>query len=132
MLRKRVLLPVMGLFLVCAFAPALHAQRWVYLGEAHVDGQQDHDNIHVGKEKGRFQALRINVRVAPIRFERVVVHYGNGTEEVLHIRQVIREGGQTRAIRLGGGERFIESLEVWYARAIPNSPRPEVKLWGMR
>jgi hypothetical protein len=132
MLRKPVLLTVVALFVLCAFAPALHAQRWVYLGEAHVDGQQDHDNIQVGKDKGRFEALRIHVRVAPIRFERVVVHYGNGTEEVLHIRRVIRAGDQTRPIRLAGGDRFIESLELWYARAVPDSPRPEVKLWGMR
>jgi hypothetical protein len=132
MLRTRVFLSLAALFLVCSFASALHAQEWVYLGESHVDGQQDHDNIKVGKARGRYHALQIRVRVAPIRFERVVVHYGNGTQETLHIRQVIRDGEQTRPIQLAGGERLVESLELWYSRANPDSHRPEVRLWGLR
>jgi len=128
MLKRRIFLSVLALFLVCTLVPALHAQDWVFLGQARVDGQVDHDRIHVGKDKGRFHALQIRVKEAPIRFDRVVVHYGNGTEEVLHIRQVIRAGDQTRAIRVAGGERFIESLELWYAKANPDSRRPEVSL----
>jgi hypothetical protein len=132
MLRKQVLLSMVVLFLLCSLAPALHAQEWVFLGESHVDGQVDHDKIEVGKARGRYHALQIRVRVAPIRFERVVVHYGDGTSETLHIREVIREGDQTRPIRLAGGERFVKSLELWYSRANPDSRRPEVRLWGMR
>jgi hypothetical protein len=132
MLRKQVLLSMVALFLVCSLAPALHAEDWVFLGESHVDGQVDHDRIHVGKASGRYHALQIRVKVAPVRFERVVVHYGNGTAETLHIRQVIREGDQTRAIKLAGGERFVESLELWYSRVDPHSRRPEVRLFGSR
>ena len=132
MLRKQVLLSMVALFLICSLAPALHAEDWVFLGESHVDGQVDHDRIHVGKAAGRYRALQIRVKVAPIRFERVVVHYGNGTAETLQIRQVIREGDQTRAIKLAGGERFVESLELWYSRVDPRSRRPEVRLFGLR
>ena len=129
---RRVLLSAVVLFLVCSFAATLHAEQWVFLGDAHVDGQRDHDVIQVGKDKGRFHAIQLRVRQAPIHFERVVVHYGNGTEEVLQIRQFIRAGDQTRAIRLAGNERFIHSLELWYGKADPGSRRPEVKLWAMR
>ena len=132
MLRKQVLLSMVALFLICSLAPALHAEDWVFLGESHVDGQVDHDRIEVGKARGRYHALQIRVKVAPIRFERVVVHYGNGTAETLQIRQVIREGDQTRAIKLAGGERFVESLELWYSRVDPHSHRPEVRLFGLR
>jgi len=123
---------MVALFLICSLAPALHAEDWVFLGESHVDGQVDHDRIEVGKARGRYHALQIRVKVAPIRFERVVVHYGNGTAETLQIRQVIREGDQTRAIKLAGGERFVESLELWYSRVDPHSHRPEVRLFGLR
>ena len=132
MLRRQVLLSMVALFLICSLAPALHAEDWVFLGESHVDGQVDHDRIEVGKARGRYHALQIRVKVAPIRFERVVVHYGNGTAETLQIRQVIREGDQTRAIKLAGGERFVESLELWYSRVDPHSHRPEVRLFGLR
>ena len=132
MLRKQILLSMVALFLICSLAPALHAEDWVFLGESHVDGQVDHDRIEVGTARGRYHALQIRVKVAPIRFERVVVHYGNGTEETLQIRQVIRKGDQTRAIKLAGGERFVESLELWYSRVEPTSRRPEVRLFGLR
>ncbi len=132
MLRKQVLLSMVALFLVCSLAPALHAEDWVPLGESHVDGQVDHDRIHVGKASGAYRALQIRVKAAPVRFERVVVRYGNGTEETLHIRQVIREGDQTHAIKLAGGKRFVESLDLWYSRVDPHSRRPEVRLFGLR
>jgi hypothetical protein len=132
MLKKQVALTVVALFLVCFLAPALHAEEWVFLGESHVDGQVDHDLIHVGKARGRYHALQIRVKQAPIRFERVVVHYGNGSEETLHIRQVIPAGDQTRPLRLAGGDRFVDSLELWYSRANPESRRPEVRLFGMK
>ena len=28
------------------------------------------------------------------------------------------------------GDRKIEKLELWYAKAKPNSRRPEIKVWG--
>lgn len=36
---------------ILALCTSLYAQRgqWVYLGDAHVDGAQDHDSIKVGR-----------------------------------------------------------------------------------
>lgn len=62
---------------------------------------------------------------APIEFDRIVVHYGNGQAETLHVRDVIAPGGHTRAIPLQG-DRFVQSFELWYAKANPNSSKPEV------
>src|SRR5262245_46584956 len=58
-------------------------RRWEYLGESNVDGTFDHDRIEVGRNEGRFRAIQIRVSNAPIHFQRVVVHYENGTSEVL-------------------------------------------------
>jgi len=95
MLRKQVLLSMVVLFLLCSLAPALHAQEWVFLGESHVDGQVDHDKIEVGKARGRYHALQIRVRVAPIRFERVV-----GTTETGLQRHCIYAKSYVKAIKL--------------------------------
>jgi hypothetical protein len=121
---------VLALLAWC-FAPAAHAEDWVYLGNAHVDGQHDHDEIKVGDASGRYRFLQIRVKNAPIQFDRIVVHYGNGEPETLHVRDVIPAGGQSRAIRLQG-DRLVQSFELWYSRANPDSGKPELKLFGKR
>lgn len=104
--------------------------RWEYLGEANVDGNRDHDRIRVGRSDGRFRSIRIEVERAPIEFHRVVIHYANGEDEVLQLRDRIRAGGQSRVIDLRGRSREIESVEFWYARARYNSQKPKVRLYG--
>jgi hypothetical protein len=127
---KNVLLSIFAVAMLVYFAPTAHAQE-VYLGQAHVDGQHDHDNIEVGKAAGRYRFLKIRVEHAPIEFDRIVVHYGDGQAEQLQVRQVIRKGESSRDIPLAG-DRIVQSLELWYGKAHPLSRRPEVKLFGLR
>jgi hypothetical protein len=126
---KKVLASLLAVALLMYAAPAALAENWVYLGQSHVDGQHDHDNIEVGKAAGRYRFLQIRVHNAPIEFDHIVVHYGNGEPEVLHVRDVIRAGGHSRAIALQG-DRFVQSFELWYGKARPDSVRPEVSLFG--
>ena len=126
---KNFLILLFALALMLYVAPTAHAADWVYLGQAHVDGQHDHDNIEIGKAAGRYRFLQIRVRNAPIEFDRIVVHYGNGEPEVIQVRDVIRRGQHSRAIALQG-DRFVRSFELWYAKARPASVRPELTLWG--
>ena len=125
---KRTLICLFAIALFCGLASA-QGGGWVYLGQAHVDGHHDHDNIKVGKSDGRFRFLQLRVVNAPIEFDHIVVHYGNGEPETLHVREVIRAGGRTRAIPLQG-DRFVQSFELWYSKANPNSGKPEVTLFG--
>jgi hypothetical protein len=60
-----------------------------------------------------------------------VVHYGNGGDEEIAIRNRINAGGRTRVIDLRGRDRVIESVEVWYARARYNSSKPKLRLFGL-
>jgi len=114
------------------YYPAPHPRRQAFLlGTAHVDGVTDHDDIKVGRYEGRYHAIRLQVRFAPIQFDHVVIHYGNGTAETLPVRTFIAPGRSSQWIQLPGRRRVIHSLELWYARAQPNNPaRPEVELFG--
>jgi len=105
--------------------------RWIYLGEANVDGNADHDRIKIGRDDGRFRAIQIHVERAPIEFQRVVVHYGNGADEEIAIRNRINPGGKTRAIDLRGRDRVIDSVELWYAKARYGSAKPKLRLFGL-
>lgn|GEM_PF-2436074 len=104
--------------------------RWEYLGESNVDGRFDHDRIEVGRYEGRFRALQLRVENAPIYFQRVVVHYENGTSEVLHFRNRIPAGGQTRVFDLRGYHRAIDHVEIFYSRGSWFSGKPKVRLFG--
>ena len=102
---------------------------WQHLGEAHVDGRADHDRIQVGG--GPFTAFQLAVTNGAIGFERIVVHFRNGGQEVLPVSMVVRSGSRTPAIPLRGGEREISNVEVWYQKG-SWSERPRVDLFGKR
>ena len=115
-----------------ALALAQPGPGWEYLGDAHVDGSQDHDKIKVTSSKGEFKAIRLKVEDAAIEFERVLVHFHNGQTTPIEIRAKINAGGQTRVIELPGRERIIDELEVWYGKGNPSNPqKPHLVLWGL-
>lgn len=122
-----------GFVLVLALCTSVHARRggWVYLGDAHVDGTVDHDSIRVGRSAGNYRAIRLRISGGAINFERVIVRYGNGTQEEIPIRARIPDGGQTRVIDLPGERRIIQSLDLWYGKD-RWSRRPKVSLYGLR
>ena len=131
---RKALQVILASLLLTVFGQALYAQnygRWVYLGESNVDGNNDHDKIKIGRDDGRFRAIQLRVERAPIEFYRVVVHYGNGADEEIAIRNRINPGGRSRVIDLRGRERVIESVEVWYARAKYDSAKPKLRLFGL-
>jgi hypothetical protein len=130
---KKIVVSLFALSILLSLTLAVHADDdgWIFLGSAHVDGQHDHDNISVGEHAGRYRFLQIRVVKAPIEFDHVVVHYGNGEAQTLDVRDVIRAGERSRAIPLDG-DRIVQSLELWYSKARPNSRRPQVNLWGQR
>ena len=111
---KTILALLIGFSLAASAQPRHGA---VILGEARVDGGVDHDRIVVTAARGEYRAIRLRVENAPVRFDRVVVHYGNGSSEPISVRHRIQPGDETRAIDLPGARRVIESVEFWYERA---------------
>jgi Protein of unknown function (DUF2541) len=112
---------------------AKEAKRWVYLGQTTVHGQRDHDRIGIGRNEGRFNSIQLRVAGAPVEFQRVVVHYTNGSSDEVELRDRIPAGGQTRAIDLRGNTRAISSVEFRFSKANwRTSALPRVSLYGMK
>ena len=105
--------------------------RWERLGDSRVDGRNDHDNIRVNA-RGRFRAIRFFVQGGEIEFQRVVVHFENGADTDVQVRERIRRDGTTRSIDLPGDERRIRSVEVWYSKGSWGRSRPQLVLYGRR
>jgi len=129
-LRKSLTSTIAFLFALALLASPVLAKHWVYLGAAHIDGNVDHDNIHVGGSE-TFHTIQLRVSNGAVEFERVVVHFGDGTQEELPIRDRVRSGGKTHEIDLPGEHRTIDSVELWYGKDKWDT-RPEVRLYAAR
>ena len=120
--------------LVClaGFASAIslpaRGQVWDFLGDKQIDRTHDHDRIQVTRRTGTFHVLQLRVS-DPIFFDRVVVHFGDGTSEELALRGRIWPGGGNHIIGLTGQRRMVESVELWYYKE-PWEHQPRVILYG--
>src|SRR5437762_3418675 len=100
--------------------------NWQQLGRSYVDGRNDHDVITVNTGDS-FRSLQLEVEGGTIEFQRVIVHFENGADHALDVRDRISNGQRTREIDLPGDRRRIRSVEFWYSNGSWRS-RPSVTL----
>jgi len=115
----------------CAPAYGGQGPAWVPLGERTVTDRLDHDVIPVTIARGDFTHIKITVQRHGVDFHRVVVHFANGGDQEVEMRQTIPAGGETRAIDLRAGERVIRSVEFWYDARTVGRRRAVVRLFGL-
>lgn len=96
-------------------ATASTAQAAELLGCRSVGFINDRDVIPVGRRDGRFRAIKLRVSGNDIELRDLDVVYGNGANDDLQVRSLIRAGGETRWIDLRGGNRFIRQINLTYA-----------------
>jgi hypothetical protein len=103
--------------------PGPGAGGWVELGckEVSLFGR-DKDSINVGREEGRFKAIRLHVRGTDVEMKRLTVIYGRGEPDDLPTRHFIRAGDRTPPMDLKGYERSIRRVDMVYS-SIPNFRR---------
>ncbi len=104
--------------------------RWEKLGERKVNFAADRDEILVTASEGRFTALKILVKKGRINMHKMVIHFGDGTEQEVETRDEIRAGGESRVINLEGNRRVIRKVVFVYDTKNFADQRAEVELWG--
>ena len=124
-----LLVMLLGLTVASSAQGRRYEGTWQQLGRSYVDGRNDHDRIAVTSGES-FRALALEVRGGAIEFQRVVVHFDNGADHDVEIRDRISSGGRTREIDLPGDRRRIRSVEFWYSKGGWRS-RPYVNLFGL-
>ena len=130
----------MMLVLACVLAAACvtvaqtgRGPDWVLLGERVVTDKSDHDTIRVGRDRGSFTALKFDVRRHGVDFHRVVVHFANGEDQRVELRNSIPAGGETRVIDIDGANRIITSIDFWYdAKTLGRGRTATVRSLGRR
>jgi hypothetical protein len=131
MIRKRFRYTFAWL-LALAFATSLVArgQFWNFLGYTQVDSSQDHGRIQITRRDVHFRTIQLRVSGEAIFFDRLVVHFDDGTSQELMVSGRISPGGRNYIIDLLG-ERSLESVELWYYKE-PRGHNPRVSLYGVR
>lgn len=105
---------------VCVYGrKAVVKEKWEELGCKSVGLLGGRDVIKVGRREGRFKAIKLKVSGNAVHIMDLTVNYARGGSDELRVRSEIREGGETRALDLKGGERAIDSIDLLY-RAKPN------------
>ena len=127
--RTRISHAIAGL-LALVLAPSLHArgQFWDFLGSAQVDGSQDHGRIQIARRDQAFRSIQLRVSGEAIFFDRLVVHFVDGTSQELVVSDRILPGTRNFVLLR---ERFLESIELWYYKE-PWGHNPRVSLYGVR
>lgn len=123
----------LALLLPLALAPGLLArgQFWDFLGYTQVDSGQDHSKIQIVRRDRPFRTIQVRVRGEAIFFDRLIVHFGNGTSQQFVVSGRISPEGKEYVIELPGERRALESVELWYYKeAWGHTPR--VSLYGIR
>ena len=104
---------------------------WELLGSKKVGFITDRDVIQVGRGEGRFRAVKVRVKDAPIHMTDLKVIYTNGQPDDLPIRSEIRAGGESRAIDLKGRERAIREIQMVYRSKPTFKGFATVEVWGL-
>jgi hypothetical protein len=118
--------------LALAFATSLfpRGQFWDFLGYAQIDGSQDHSRIQIARRDVHSRTIQLRVSGEAIFFDRLVVHFDDGTSQELIVNERISPGPRNYVIALHG-ERSLENVELWYYKE-PRGHNPRVSLYGER
>jgi hypothetical protein len=111
-------------------SPSAKGPRWDLLGSRTVDFALDHDEIAVTGFEGKFEAVKIKVMRAPLNIHKVVVHFANGGEQDLLIKNNFKAGGESRVIDLTGDDRVIRRISLWYDTKNKARKKALVQVWG--
>ena len=112
--------------------PGVPERGWTELATTRVDRRRDRDVVDLGRDEGRFTALRMKALRNDIRLRRVMVRYGNGVEHEVDVDRILEQGNRSGIIRLRGRQaRFIDRITLVYDTR-GRGQRAELKLWGRR
>ncbi len=125
---------IFTLFVVTGLTLAINAEanNQVLLGEKQVRDLTERDTIQVGTSRGSFTGLRFKATGSAIEFKRIVIHFENGSEQVIEKNRVLGKGDKSRVINLEGGSRFIDKVVFYYEARSKGWKGAELKLFGVR
>ena len=111
---------------IAAVSMSFNANGWRNLGSKTVNYRLDKDVLDVQLRDGTFQQLKFLVRAGALNMYKVIVHFENGGQQEIELRQNFGPRSSSRVIDLKGNNRIIEKITFWYDTV--NSSNRKAKL----
>ncbi len=115
-----------------AAAAAAAAAKWILIGSRTVNFAADRNTLPVTWLAGEFTHLQLRVHGNAVTMKELKVRFSNGEWVTLPVRARIRDGGQTRAIPLPGGSRYISLIQLYHRPTTNGRGRATVDFLGQR
>lgn len=106
------------------------AEQWELLGSREVSLDAERDEIKVGRNEGKYKKIQLRVRGNDVEMLDLKVIYGNGRVDDIRVREMIRQGGETRGIDLKGENRVIDRVVMAYRRPANGKGKATVEVYG--
>src|SRR5258708_14216659 len=109
--------------LALAFATSLFARGklWDFLGYTQVDSSQDHGRIQITRRDVHSRVIQLRVSGEAIFFDRMVVHFVDGTSQELIISDRILPGTRNYVLLC---QRSLASIDLlYYKKSSAHNPR---------
>jgi hypothetical protein len=105
---------------------------WHKITETTVSFKKESDEIVVmGADK--FAAIKLRIKDAPIDLVNLDIYFEDGGKQHVNIAMPIKTEGETREIKIDGGERDLKKVAFVY-KTLPNrdDEKARVELWGLK
>ena len=103
---------------------------WLFLGDKKVGFGADHDVIHFGNWKDDVRQIKLKVTDGPLKMYSMKIHFDNGGEQNVELRNRFVQGSESRVIDLDGGLKHLDKIEFWYETKGYLRGKSRVAVWG--
>jgi hypothetical protein len=106
-------------------------QRWRFIGDKIAACGVDRDVLWV-TGNDNYRQVRIKVTGAPLHIIDMDIYFDNGEKMNVPLKQVFKQGDQSRVIDLPGGVRNLKKIEFLYETIGFVKGKARVAVWGNR
>lgn len=103
---------------------------WEKIGTQTVQKIGERDDFRPSN-RSSFSALKVAVRKNTVNFNKMTIYFENGQKQEVELRNIIKDGGESRVINLSF-KRRIDKIQFEYRTRNLAGSRAEVDVWGRR
>ena len=134
MKKTKLLFSFILLGFLFSFSASAHTdlphKHWEKIGYKKVNYKLDRDVIRVGPQDGLFKKLKVQVTGGAVNIHKVVIEYGNGSKNVVKVRESFARGTGSRVLDLPSGNRVIKDITFFYDTKNRSRKKGTVHVFG--
>jgi hypothetical protein len=104
--------------------------QWEKIGTQTVQKSGEKDDFRPSS-RSTYSALKVTVRKNTVNFNKMTIYFENGQKQDIELRNIIKDGGESRIINLSF-KRRIDKIRFEYKSRNLIGSRAEVDVWARR